>query len=195
MARQSASPWFETLTARTSHMSDHVLTSTECKAVCSDLSQIPGRSNDTMQNRINGDYVPCVTPRGIFWMWRLLRPLQGDEALALQQIALKPGLRKDISEEFKQDLAGNAFNGATVAAVLLSVLVAIARASTDMLQSRIAERASRRTERACAADSDHGPTEDNCELLAQLVEDAGESAPDDLDVCELLEQLIQADSE
>ena len=68
---------------------------------------------------------PCVTPGHEWIVSSLKRPLSGEEALALQGIAIPKKALKQFECRQLRDLAGNAMSTTVVAAVFLSIFTTI----------------------------------------------------------------------
>ena len=72
-------------------------------------------------------HVPCLVSTSQIWCFKLKHPLLGSEALALQgfgfgdQVAIYPC---HLAQRYTMDLAGNAFNGGVLAALLAATLAA-----------------------------------------------------------------------
>ena len=70
------------------------------------------------------DAVPCVLPNSILWLRRQGRVVEPGEALFLQGLPMRTSNQLSLWTKAElMDLAGNAFCGGNVAALLLASLV------------------------------------------------------------------------
>eukprot|EP00959_Pyramimonas_sp_CCMP1952_P367080 7688541-Pyramimonas_sp.AAC.1 len=89
-----------------------------------DLTVDTNLSTDWQNVRVG--VTPCLVSTSTIWLLRQRRLLTGDEALALQGFSFKFLQECDppLTCSEKMDLAGNAFNGATVMSLLFAIFVA-----------------------------------------------------------------------
>ena len=78
--------------------------------------------------------VACITPKNIYYLTHRCRELLGLEKFRLQSIWFPPDKASSVEKydhAFLSDLAGNAFEGSCVAAMLFSSCVALAQRAVD----------------------------------------------------------------
>jgi site-specific DNA-cytosine methylase len=99
---------------------------TACRTV--EVHQAMGRQ------RLCEDSVACLTPKNVYYLTTRCRELLGLEKFRLQSIWFPPSTARSVEKydhAFLSDLAGNAFEGSCVAAMLFCSCVALAQRAGD----------------------------------------------------------------